>query len=717
MSLLLFLHTTEALWQPAQQSSGEKKTPVYVFSTNWANKAAAAVENGVHDNIIKFHKAQPKGPGYLTLESQSRRRRPPSPPPKEPSEEEKEEDEAEPEEEKPPPKRGQRGKAKAPPPKTSQSQATRGGKKSSVMKSPPIPRAFLRSSSRLRKQRNEPEPEEFHSPEESSSHHTPSPSPPPPPPQPTKRTRASTGSRISTRTTRSTRRRQLSPESFVQDDSESDTQSPVTKANPPTEDKDKIEEEASNKKARLDNNKELYDSPVGSSPDNLSKPEPSATKKDEVNYTICHGTPGDKTAGEPEVQQRDTYPRPKGPLPVSSLATTTPSETVLSPEMSGSRVSTPRTQYPPGTTEQRPPSKGIPTDPAQAQREPSAWNPNIPHQFPGVPPGYPSVYNPALHGMPYPAPAAPGIHGSNYPYPMPYPWPPGAHSQIGTSQDPSRHSAHTGEGQQFMRGGEANSSPGLAHGVHVSTAGNALQQQQHRQQLQSSRPAYTPDGQGIQKAPGLESPSLSHSPSLHPLSSPVSGSSPLAHQATHGFTQSPSSLNPDFHFPGHNHPSHPPHFPYGFEHSAASLQQMHLWQSQQPHLSQFAGIRSSHIPGHMSAPGLWYSPTQPMPHFMPGGEIPSHYKKPAGKAAKPLPPDKAGANRNANNNNNSPITQNDGKFLNIGPHLAKYQAKAFPGSTDPQNGSTSSLESSQHGAEVANQQAVPGSYSLLNKPY
>ena len=688
---------------------------MYVFSTNWANKAAAAVENGVHDNIIKFHKAQPKGPGYLTLESQPRRRRPPSPPPKEPSEEEKEEDEAEPEEEKPPPNRGQRGKAKAPPPKKSQSQATRGGKKSSVMKSPPIPRAFLRSSSRLRKQRNEPEPEEFHSPEESSSHHTPSPSPPPPPPQPTKRTRASTGSRISTRTTRSTRRRQLSPESFVQDDSESDTQSPVTKANPPTEDKDKSEEEASNKKARLDN-KELYDSPVGSSPDNLSKPEPSATKKDEVNYTICHGTPGDKTAGEPEAQKRDTYPRPKGPLPVSSLATTTPSETVLSPEMSGSRVSTPRTQYPPGTTEQRPPSKGIPTDPAQAQREPSAWNPNIPHQFPGVPPGYPSVYNPALHGMPYPAPAAPGIHGSNYPYPMPYPWPPGAHSQIGASQDPSRHSAHTGEGQQFMRGGEANSSPGLAHGVHVSTAGNALQQQQHRQQLQSSRPAYTPDGQGIQKAPGLESPSLSHSPSLHPLSSPVSGSSPLAHQATHGFTQSPSSLNPDFHFPGHNHPSHPPHFPYGFEHSAASLQQMHLWQSQQPHLSQFAGIRSSHIPGHMSAPGLWYSPTQPMPHFMPGGEIPSHYKKPAGKTAKPLPPDKAGANRNANNNN-SPITQNDGKFLNIGPHLAKYQAKAFPGSTDPQNGSTSSLESSQHGAEVAHQQAVPGSYSLLNKPY
>ena len=705
------------MWQPAQQPSGEKKIPVYVFSTSWANKAAAAVENGVYDNIIKFHKAQPKGPGYLTLDSQSKRRRPPSPPPKEPSEEREEEEEeeeeaAEPEEEKPPPKRGQRGRAKAPPPK--KSPATRGGRKSSVRKSPPIPRAFLRSSARLRKQQNEPEPEEFHSsPDESSSHHTPSPSPPPPPP-PAKRTRASTGVRASTRTTRSSRRRQLSPESFVQEDSESETQSPATKTDQPMEDdRYKSEEETLNKKAKLDNGKQCDESPVGSSPDNLPKGKPSDAKKDEVNYTICHGTPGDRKANEPEAQQRDSYPRPKGPLPVSSLATTAASETVVSSE----RLSTPRAQHAPNAPEQRPQGKGTPTDPPQTQREPSAWNPNLHHQFPGVPPGYHSVYNPALHGMPYPAPAAPGIHGSNYPYPMPYPWAPGAHSQISANQDPSRHSAHSGEGQQFMRGGEANSSPGLVHGAHITTAGTAaLQQQQHRQQLQSTRSAYAPDGQGVQKTPGMESPSLSHSPSLHPLSPPVSGSSPLAHQAAHGFAQSPGSLNPDFHFAGHNHPAHPPHFPYGFEHSAASLQQMHLWQSQQPHLSQIAGIRSSHIPTHMPPHGLWYSPTQPMPHFMQGGD--GHYKKPAGKTAKPLPPDKAAANRNANNNN-APHTQSDGKFLNIGPHLAKYQAKAFP-TAMAQNEPPSSLDSmsvAHGGTNMASQQALSESYSLLDKPY
>lgn len=683
----------EPLWQPAQQPSGEKLTPVYVFSTSWANKAAAAVENGVFDNIVKFHKAQPKGPGYHVLDSQSRRRKPPpsAPPPKDSPEESEEEEELE---KKAPPKSGQKGKAKAPPPK--KSPATRGGRKSSTRKSPPIPRAFLRSSSRLRKQRNEPDPEDFHSsPEESSSHPTPSPNPSPPP-QPAKRTRASTGGRASTRTTRNSRKKQLSPESFVQEDSESDSQSPVTKTDPPSEnDRYKSEdEETPTKKVRLDSSKPVEDS-VGSSPDAPSKVEPSAPKKDEVNYTICHGTPGDRRDSETDLQQHDTYPRPKGPLPVTSLATTTPSETVLSPEMSGAKTTTPRAQHPPGTTEQRPQSKGNPTDPSQTQREASAWNPNLSHQFPGVAPGYPSMsmYNPALHGMHYPGSAAPGIHGSNYPYPMPYPWAPGTHSHIGASQDPSRHAAHTGESPQYMRGGEANASPALTHAAHASSA-VVQQQMQQRQQLQSTRPAYTPDGQGIQKAPAMERPTLSHSPSLHPLTSPVSGSSPLAHQTAHGYVQSPSNPSSEFHFGSHNHPSHPPPFPYGFEHSAASLQQMHLWQSQQPHLSQIAGIRGSHIPTHMPAHGLWYSPTQPMPHFMQGGEIPAHYKKSAGKTAKPLPPDKAGANRNTNNNNDCDTRPNESeKFLNVGPHLAKYHAKAFPTSSAPPIGSSFSLGS------------------------
>ena len=62
-------HThTEALWQPARKRpAGETLRPIYVFSTHLANKAAEWVIRGKYDNIIQFHHAQPKGPGFLRL--------------------------------------------------------------------------------------------------------------------------------------------------------------------------------------------------------------------------------------------------------------------------------------------------------------------------------------------------------------------------------------------------------------------------------------------------------------------------------------------------------------------------------------------------------------------------------------------------------------------------------------------------------------------------
>lgn len=67
-SCIISLSSAEALWQPAKpQNSSEKLRPVYLFSTQMANKAAEAVWKGRYDNIIQFHKAQPRGPGFLRL--------------------------------------------------------------------------------------------------------------------------------------------------------------------------------------------------------------------------------------------------------------------------------------------------------------------------------------------------------------------------------------------------------------------------------------------------------------------------------------------------------------------------------------------------------------------------------------------------------------------------------------------------------------------------
>ena len=97
------------LGQPAarQTASGEKLSPAYVFSTIWANKAALAVKEGIFESLIEFHKAQPKGPGYLTLDYEDKQS---SSSLKEPSESESEK------EFKPLPqhKQLQRGKTKGP---------------------------------------------------------------------------------------------------------------------------------------------------------------------------------------------------------------------------------------------------------------------------------------------------------------------------------------------------------------------------------------------------------------------------------------------------------------------------------------------------------------------------------------------------------------------------------------------------------------------------
>ncbi len=655
---------TEPLWQPAKPSAlGKKTTPMYVFSTSWANQAADAVQEGIYDNLVEFHKAQEKGNGFLSLDTRTKKSLS-SPPPKsesEESEEETKDSDNEPELKPPPPKRGQRSRAK---PSTAKKTVTPKSGRKPMRKSPPIPRAFLRSSLRLQKQKNEPEPEEEleDSPKETSSNHTPTPSPPPV----GRRTRGR-----AVRTPRNNQRKQKSPESFPQE-SESETNSPPTKkidSEPPDNDKYKSDDEDTvSKKLKLDS---ADHSPVGSSPDNLPpKAEPPPKDKDDVNYTICHGTPGDKT----DEGSQDMFPKPKGPVhsTVTTPLSATPNETIVSPEAPGSRTTTPQSQHSQAAivTEQRPQSKTTPTVHPPTPREVSTWNPNLGHQFAGMPPGYTSVYNPALHGMAYHG-HAPSIHGSNYHYPMPYPWG-SAHHQLGSTPEQQRHSAHSVEGVPFMRGGEPGGS---------MVANNALlqqQQQQHRAQLQSATrpPSFPSDAhsnQGLAKPPST----LTHPP-IHTLTSPVSAAASLGHHTPHAFAPS-SSLTPDFHFGASNPQSHPSHFPYGYDHGASSLQQMHLWQTQQMqsphHISQITGIRGPHLPAHMPSP-VWYQSAQPMAQFMPGaGEVPGHYKKTVGKPTKPLPQDKAGANHNANNNKNTDTEERT--FLNTSPYLATYQAKAF----------------------------------------
>ena len=665
---------------------------MYVFSTTWANKAADTVRDGMYDNIIKFHKAQPKGPGYLTLDSKDKKS--PSPQPKsesEESEEEVEDSKDDSEDKPPPPKRGAKGRAKVNIPK--KSVTPRSGKKPG-RKSPLIPKAFLRSSSRLRKQRNDPE--EFDSPKEITPNHTPSPSPPPV----TRRTRGSTGGR-GTRASRNSIDKQKSPENYPLD-SESESNIPLARKNESDDDKYKSDEETLSKKPKLEESNTVGTSPVGSSPGNPpSKIEPPPPNKDEINYTICHGTPREKT----DEASQGVLPKPKGPLPAAPILT--PSETAFSPEVTGATTPTLQSQHSQAViAEQRPLNKATPTE---QPRESSAWNPNLGHQFAGMHHGYPPVYNPALHGMAYHG-HAPAIPGSNYPFPMGYPW-----SSAHQLQEQHRHSAHSADGVQYMRVAEASGSSAMAHATTNSSVLHQRQQQQHRAaQMQSSaaRPTFAAEGHSNQLAKPQTTLNLSHPP-LHTHTSPVSASSPLGHQAPHTFAQ-PASLNPDYHFGAPNPQSHSPHFSYGFEQGVSPLQQMqHLWQTQQMqsphHISQIAGIRGPHLSTHMHAPGLWYPPTQPMAHFMQGaGEVPAaHYKKAAGKPAKPLPQDKAGANHNTNNNNSTESDTDERTFLNVGPYLAKYQAKAFPMATGSSDVSLAQMIVSDN-IESSHQQSSAG---------
>ncbi len=687
---IFFPCTAEPLWQPARPTTIKNKTaPIYVFSTSWANQAAEAVRDGLYNGIVDYHKAQEKGNGFLSLDSNEKKSST-SKPESDESEEEMKDNEDELEAKPPPPKRGQRSRAK---PTAIKETVTPKNARKPAKKSPSIPRAFLRSSVRLRKQRNEPEPEELDdSPKakDTSSNHTPSPSPSPLLVERRTRGRAA-------RAPRNNRRKQKSPESFPQE-SESETNSPLTKkidTDSSDNEKYKNDEEENNvtKKPKLDNTK---DSPIGSSPDNpLSKSEPPPKDKDDVNYTICHGTPGSKV----DDANQNTYLKPKGPAHVAASSSVTPNETVLSP----GATTTPQSQHSQAAivAEQRPPSKTTPTEHPQIQREANTWNPNLGHQFPGMTPGYPPVYNPALHGMHYPG-HPPSIHGSNYHYPV-YPWG-SAHPQLSEQQ---RHSAHSLEGTSFMRGGETGGN---------MTANNALLQQQHRAQLQAAArpPSFPTDAHSN---PGLAKPpsTLTHPP-LHTLTSPVSASATLGYHTPHAFAPSPS-LAPDFHFGSSNPQSHTSHFPYGFDHSASSLQQMHFWQTQQMqsphHISQIAGIRGPHLPTHMSTPGLWYQSAQPMAQFMPGGsEVPGHYKKTPGKPSKPLPQEK-GANHNANNNNNNNnIGTDERTFLNTGPYLAKYQAKAF---TNTQGDSSLDQKMAQRGSK-AFPRTSNGLYHSANVP-
>ena len=310
----------EALWQPASRKggSGDSYKPVYLFSTSLANKAAAAVEKSRYSTIIQFHQAQPKDPGFLRLPEAEK---PPSSKPQRGSVSERKktepdtggEEEMVAKETRSAP-RGQKRRNSG---RTSDGTVTTRRSRTSEVDSVekvPSPQPFLRSSRRLRQQRNRSiASPPLQSPSSTDGPRSPLPPSPPsgvrPRPRKSSQTTPSNGAGGSTQQQQRSLRRKRnnlhedSPTSPLPDLFEPRVAHQVEEMDSPSDEEEKRNDEMSDgepraeKRARLDGSetdKQVISSPSMQSPEQQrSIPQPGS--REEENYTICHGTPVNKT--------------------------------------------------------------------------------------------------------------------------------------------------------------------------------------------------------------------------------------------------------------------------------------------------------------------------------------------------------------------------------------------------------------------------------------
>lgn len=295
------------------------------------------------------------------------------------------------------------------------------------------------------------------------------------------------------------------------------------------------------------------------------------------------------------------------------------------------------------------------------------WGAGIPTHYPGMPGGYPGMYNPPMPGLPYPGPPGQPIPGANYPYAMPYPWghhpaqlgPHGEHmiqqqmQQAGAQRSSEGIQAVRHEGQGYPHGRPQHVQPGTAAMFKDQAAAAAAF---------VSVPVSSPPGGVASRQPTMEKvPPPPHSSSSHiptPATLHQLGTSPhsIPHQLTHALSRPTAhSIAPD-HLP---HPS----FPYSFD--AGSHPSLHMWQQQAQPMRPIPGMHPAHLTPSMAPHGLWYSSTgHHVPaHLMQGQEL--LVKKPGGKlkANRGESHAKITANRNSNNSNKNDVTSlEEGRF-------------------------------------------------------
>lgn len=685
---------------------------------------------GKFDNIIQYHQAQPKGPGFIRMPPQQRSKDRGS----DTVERDGKTTETNDSEEMTP-ARGQKRRSSRvsateehPSSKKLRSSQKSGGEGPEEMKSPP-----LRSSRRLRS--NKQQASSISSP--SSSPTSPPPPPSPSPPPPSRRSLRSRGPVSDTPPLRSTRRTRGS--SSLEHARPAKSPSPVEKEKElyrEDEDEEGEQEEEEMDHEGLDtvsqvaatkgssmSMKELerfsetaheqgIDRPYrqGSPTTGQSPHEPeerSIPSQEEINYTIVHGTPsgtnmlndisspvsGRANAVWQHHEQQQVHSVDSAPTPGSNTPTFSPSGNVPTPpasrgigdsggrRMGGQAESNLAQQL--GHDHQ--PAKDVGWGATAAAA-------NLPPQFHG---GYPPMYNPSLHALPYPAHHGQPVPGANYPYAMPYPWGHAPHIGGGGVAHPKPQEL---QHQQVHPSAEVLQHPrAIDHSLLQHHAPHTLTQawsSQHPTPSTISRPnseivtsfpassvadSSVSAPSGLVKPPGVDKlPSTTHHPGLS--TPPTLHQIPLA-QAHHvhahhpGFHRPPHALTAEHMPPGAVHHPHAPTFPYGFESNPHALShQMQMWQQTQmqpPSIRPLPGMHPSPIPSHIPPPGMWYSP---MAHLVPGhrGRDPAIIdpsklgKKTASKASSK--DDGLAANRNANNSNE----------LSQPWYAAQYQSQAFP---------------------------------------
>lgn len=719
---------SEALWQPARKHApGESLKPLYVFSTNMANKAAESVLRGKYDNIIQFHQAQPKGPGFLRL---------PQPKSQSESSTTKGGETAESEEA----TSSRLHKRQTSRPSTEDGtmvKKLRSGLRNrsesqtaEESKSPPhAPASSLRYSRRLRRQKADSTGSSPSSPMSQKS-----PSPTPPSNQRSTRSRASFQRSEITTPQRSTRSRRIpsqenlskgSPpkppsttdhkedlENSQQTGEESTLSADEEQEQPPSVSKDMGNQEKSVSGNRKE---ESQHSPLSPSPRETDTTSVPPTSQDEVNYTICHGTPVSKSpatdisspkAWEQQQRQRHHYSQQQqqpqqlqGQQTSHSTSNPASVESAFSPCADPASASHAFPQYTPVSAHAhhligREQTMGLPHHISlvdqQLHKEQNNWSANLASQFPGY---VQTMYNPGLAPM-YPPHAAQAMAAPNYPYPMPYPWGHHAHHMGSHGDHMMQHHQHHRSAKSLHEQSGTSSVTGellqhprsmdVVQPQHLSQLSHTPQGNLMQQAVPSSLPSrpsdmnkeptsFSPDMNAstsslskppmMEKMPVASTAGLPPPPTLHQF--PTPGSAQHHHQVQHAFSRPPHALTPE-HIP-HGTPTHPhaPGFPYGFEPGAHSISAMHMWQQSQmqPAMRPIPGMHPSHLQPHLATPSLWYS--QPMAPLMPGvGEVPSSGgdhskvgKKSAKSGGKSSQMDGSGSqaklNQNSNNSNNT----------------------------------------------------------------